>query len=114
MHCPKKDIVNCLNEKLSQPRTYADVPGKQVRKPNCDIVSVSFDSNNLEIRLDGIHEHNYPSGNERFLSDVKLLTDIVSCLDTTPAYNISNIKWMGPRRYKNLVNKTAEKSESTP
>ena len=30
VHCLKKDVVNCLNDKVSQPGTYTDLLDKQV------------------------------------------------------------------------------------
>ena len=70
------------------------------------------DNQNIEIKIIGIQEHDSLNGKERLLFDVNLVTDIISCLDTNSAHNISKIKHMGAQRYKNLDNKTTDKLEN--
>ena len=92
MHCLKKNNVNCLRGKLSQPKTYAGMMSKQVQVPNCDVVSATSDNHNLEIKPDGLPEPESLKGRERVFSDDKLVTDKFSCLDRTSAHSISKIK----------------------
>ena len=96
VHCLKKVIVNCLNHRLCQPRTYADILCKQVPVTNCDKVFATSGNFILEIELDCIPES--LNGKERLLFDVKLVTEFSACLETTSAHCFLKIKRRGARR----------------
>ena len=57
VHCLQKDIVNCLNDKPSQPGTYAEVLDKHVQARNCDTNSATSDNYNLGVNIIGIPEN---------------------------------------------------------
>ena len=97
----KEEIVNCLTDKHSQPGIYANVPDKQVQVPNCDNSSATSDNQNHGIKFDGMPKEGSLNTEERFLSVVILVTDIVPCLDPNSAHIISNIKRMSPEDTKN-------------
>ena len=113
VHWLKKNIVNCPNDELSQPGTYADVLDEQVQMPNCDKASATSDNHNLKTKIDSIPEHESLNGKERFLSVFVLVTKIVSCLDTTAAHSLFKIKKKGPQSSENLDNKTANELEKS-
>ena len=104
VHCLEKN-VNCP-DKLSRPRNYADVPGKQVQVPNCDNVSATSDNHNLGKKLHDTLEHESLIGRERFLSDVKVVAYKVFCLDIASAHIFCNLKQMGPRTYQSSDNES--------
>ena len=102
VHRLKEDFVHCLNDKFSQPGTYAGVPDKKVQVPNCVSFSATSDNYNLELKLDVLPGDELLNGEERFLSDGKNFTGIVSSVSTTSAESMSNIEGMGQRSYKDL------------